>query len=57
MGIGKKTKNIGKIAEGKTKETAGKAVGNESLEGKGRAQKAKGKVKQVIEKSKDTFRH
>ncbi|MFE7357320.1 CsbD family protein [Streptomyces sp. NPDC057543] len=57
MGIGKKTKNIGSIAEGKTKETAGKAVGNESLEGKGKAQKTKGKVKQVIEKGKDVFKH
>ncbi|MEL5960313.1 CsbD family protein [Streptomyces sp. CLV115] len=57
MGIGKKTKNIGKIAEGKTKEATGKAVGNESLEGKGRAQKTKGRVKQVIEKGKDTFKH
>ncbi|MFD4861986.1 CsbD family protein [Streptomyces atratus] len=57
MGIGKKSKNIGKITEGKTKETVGRAVGNESLEGKGRAQKMKGKVKQAVEKGKDTFRH
>ncbi|WP_405683357.1 CsbD family protein [Streptomyces sp. NBC_00057] len=57
MGIGKKSKNIGKIAEGKTKETAGKVVGNESLEGKGRAQRMKGKVKQAVEKGKDTFKH
>ncbi|MFB7225334.1 CsbD family protein [Streptomyces sp. NPDC056227] len=56
-GIGKKSKNIGKIAEGKTKETVGRTVGNESLEGKGRAQKMKGKVKQAVEKGKDTFRH
>ncbi|MEV7957576.1 CsbD family protein [Streptomyces sp. NPDC058316] len=57
MGIGKKSKNIGKIAEGKTKETVGRAAGNERLEGKGRAQKMKGKVKQAVEKGKDTFRH
>ncbi|MER5617348.1 CsbD family protein [Streptomyces sp. NPDC057592] len=57
MGIGKKSKNIGEIAEGKTKESVGRAVGNERLEGKGRAQKLKGKVKQVVEKGKDTFRH
>ncbi|MCX5113499.1 CsbD family protein [Streptomyces sp. NBC_00378] len=57
MGIGKKSKNIGEIAEGKTKESVGRAVGNERLEGKGRAQKVKGKVKQVVEKGKDTFRH
>ncbi|MFB7916541.1 CsbD family protein [Streptomyces sp. NPDC056061] len=57
MGIGKKSKNIGEIAEGKTKESVGRAVGNERLEGKGRAQKVKGKVKQVIEKGKETFKH
>ncbi|MET8748040.1 CsbD family protein [Streptomyces sp. NPDC001890] len=57
MGLGKKIKNVENIAEGKTKEAAGKAVGNESLEAKGRAQKTKGKVKQVIEKGKDTFKH
>ncbi|GAA1319095.1 CsbD family protein [Streptomyces sanglieri] len=57
MGIGKKSKNISEIAEGKTKESVGRAVGNERLEGKGRAQKVKGKVKQVVEKGKDTFRH
>ncbi|REK86979.1 CsbD family protein [Streptomyces inhibens] len=57
MGIGKKARNLGEIAEGKTKETTGKAVGNETLEGKGKAEKAKGKVKQVVEKGKDTFRH
>ncbi|MFE2937079.1 MULTISPECIES: CsbD family protein [unclassified Streptomyces] len=57
MGFGKKTENVGKIAEGKTKEAAGKAVGNESLKAKGRAQKTKGQVKQVIEKGKDTFKH
>ncbi|MGW1847872.1 CsbD family protein [Streptomyces sp. NPDC001966] len=57
MGIGKKSKNIGEIAEGKAKESVGRAVGNERLEGKGRAQKVKGKVKQVVEKGKDAFRH
>ncbi|MFF2960290.1 CsbD family protein [Streptomyces sp. NPDC057963] len=57
MGIGKKSKNIGNITEGKTKETVGRAVGNENLEGKGRAQKMKGKVKQAVEKGKDIFRH
>ncbi|MER5496150.1 MULTISPECIES: CsbD family protein [unclassified Streptomyces] len=57
MGIGKKSKNIGEIAEGKAKESVGRAVGNERLEGKGRVQKMKGKVKQAIEKGKETFRH
>ncbi|MER5361200.1 CsbD family protein [Streptomyces sp. NPDC002785] len=57
MGIRKKAKNIGEIAEGKVKETLGKAVGNESLERKGKAEKTKGKVKQAVEKGKDRFRH
>ncbi|WP_406384999.1 CsbD family protein [Streptomyces sp. NBC_01618] len=57
MGIRKKTKNIGEISKGKAKETLGKAVGNESLESKGKAEKTKGKLKQAVEKGKDRFRH
>lgn len=57
MGIGKKTKNIGKIFEGKSKETAGKAMGDENLERKGRAEKIKGKVQHAVERGKDKFRH
>ncbi|MER6104081.1 CsbD family protein [Streptomyces sp. NPDC001832] len=57
MGIRKKAKNIGEIAEGKAKETIAKAVGNESLERKGKVEKTKGKVKQAVEKGKDRFRH
>lgn len=43
MGIGKKTRSIGKIIEGKTKEMAGKAVGNKSMEKKGRPKWSRGK--------------
>ncbi|MFE0375286.1 CsbD family protein [Streptomyces inhibens] len=57
MGIRKKSRNIGDIAEGKAKETTGKALGNESLEKKGKMEKAKGKVKQAVERGKDTLRH
>lgn len=57
MGIGKKTRSIGKIIEGKTKEIAGKAVGNKSMEKKGKAEVVKGKVRHAVEKGKDTFRH
>ncbi|MEU7642573.1 CsbD family protein [Streptomyces sp. NPDC039016] len=57
MGIGKKAKSAGEIIKGKTKETAGKALGNETLEGKGRAEKTKGKVRHVVEKGKDKLRH
>ncbi|MER5688235.1 CsbD family protein [Streptomyces sp. NPDC002205] len=57
MDIGKKTRNIGKIIEGKTKEVAGKAVGNKSLEKKGKVEKIKGKVQHAVEKGRDTFKH
>ncbi|AJT69035.1 CsbD family protein [Streptomyces chattanoogensis] len=57
MGIGKKTKHVGEIAEGKTKETTGQAVGNESLRLKGKAEKIKGKVKHAAEKARDTLKH
>ncbi|MFI5634352.1 CsbD family protein [Streptomyces sp. NPDC051664] len=56
MGIGKKTRSIGKIIEGKTKEMAGKAVGNKSMERRGKAEKVKGKVRHAVEKGKDSFR-
>ncbi|WP_328907545.1 CsbD family protein [Streptomyces sp. NBC_00234] len=57
MGIRKKAKNVGEISKGKTKETVGKAVGNESMEAEGRAEKTKGKVKHAVEKGKDKLRH
>lgn len=57
MGIGKKTRSIGKIIEGKTKEIAGKAVGNKSMEKKGKSEVVKGKVRHAVEKGRDTFRH
>ncbi|MFF8373023.1 CsbD family protein [Streptomyces lydicus] len=57
MGIGKKSKNLGDMTEGKTNETAGKALDDRSLEGKGKAEKAKGKVKQAVERGKHSFKH
>ncbi|MFG2138287.1 CsbD family protein [Streptomyces sp. NPDC048650] len=57
MGIGRKTKNFGEIAGGKTKESTGKAVGNESMEMKGKAEKVMGMLKHAAEKAKDTFKH
>ena len=39
--------------KGKFKETVGKAVGNEKLEGKGKSEQAKAAVKDVGEKVKD----
>lgn len=43
-------------AEGKVKETAGRAVGNERLTAEGRAEKAKGDARQAKEKMKDMFK-
>ncbi|MFD5063407.1 CsbD family protein [Streptomyces sp. NPDC058394] len=57
MDIGKKTRNIGKIIEGKTKEVAGKAMGNKSMEKKGKVEKIKGKMQHAVEKGRDTFKH
>ncbi|MBT2526294.1 CsbD family protein [Streptomyces sp. ISL-99] len=44
-------------AKGKTKEVAGGAVGNESMEAEGRAEQAKGDARQAKEKIKDVFKH
>ncbi len=57
MAGGKKAKNVAKTAKGKVKETTGKAVGNERLEMKGRADQIEGDAKQAAEKVKDTFKH
>ncbi|MFH8711926.1 CsbD family protein [Streptomyces zaomyceticus] len=57
MAGGEKEKNMAKTAKGKVKETTGKAVGDESLEMKGRAEQVEGDAKQAAEKAKDTFKH
>ncbi|KMO96118.1 CsbD family protein [Streptomyces roseus] len=57
MGAGKKAKNVGKNVKGKTKEATGRAVGNESLEAKGRAEQMAGDAKQTVQKAKDTLKH
>ncbi len=51
-----KVKNTTETAKGKVKEGAGKATGNESLKAEGRADQAKGYLKQAGEKIKDVFR-
>jgi uncharacterized protein YjbJ (UPF0337 family) len=47
-----------KITEmkGKAKEALGKAVGNEQMEAEGKADQAKGDLKQAGEKVKDAFK-
>ncbi|MEW9520302.1 CsbD family protein [Streptomyces tubercidicus] len=57
MSIAKKTRNIGHIVEGKAKETTGRALGNKSLQRRGRAEQAMGKMKQAVEKGRDSFKH
>lgn len=57
MGIGKKAKHFGEIAEGKAKEVTGKVFGDRSLEHKGKVEKAKGKVKEAVEKGKRSLKH
>lgn len=42
--------------EGKAKETAGKATGDEELEAEGKTQHAKGKVEEKAEEAKDTVK-
>lgn len=42
-------------AQGKTKETVGRAVGNERMTAEGKAKKAKGDLRQAKEKSKDAL--
>ncbi|MEU8916856.1 MULTISPECIES: CsbD family protein [Streptomyces] len=57
MGIAKKTRNIGQIVEGKAKETTGRALGNKSLQRRGKAEQAMGKMRQAVEKGRETFKH
>ncbi|MFD0163876.1 CsbD family protein [Streptomyces decoyicus] len=57
MSIGKKTRNISHIVEGKARETTGRALGNKSMQRRGKAEQALGKMRQAVEKRKDTFRH
>ena len=51
-----KAANKGEELKGKAKETAGSAVGNESLEAEGKADQSKSSIKQAGEKVKDAFK-
>jgi uncharacterized protein YjbJ (UPF0337 family) len=53
MGLDDKFDNKAEELKGKTKEGAGRATGDESLEAEGRADQASGSVKQAGEKVKD----
>jgi uncharacterized protein YjbJ (UPF0337 family) len=64
MSIGKKLRHKAETAEGATKKTVGKTLGNERMEAEGSADQAKGnmkqtgdKLKQAGQKIKHTFKH
>jgi uncharacterized protein YjbJ (UPF0337 family) len=56
MGLGDKIENAAEKAGGKGKEAAGTATGDESLRAEGKADQAKGDLKQAGEKVKDAFK-
>ncbi|HEU0128386.1 MAG TPA: CsbD family protein [Pseudonocardiaceae bacterium] len=56
MGLADKAKNKGQELQGKGKETAGRATGDDELKAEGKTDQAKGDLKQAGEKIKDTFK-
>jgi uncharacterized protein YjbJ (UPF0337 family) len=56
MGLEDKAKNKAQELKGQGKEELGRATDDEELEAEGRADQAKGDLKQAGEKVKDAFR-
>ncbi|MFI9237574.1 CsbD family protein [Streptomyces cinnamoneus] len=56
MSAKNKAKAKAEQAKGQIKETTGKATGDRSLEVEGRADKAKGDVREAAEKGKDALK-
>jgi uncharacterized protein YjbJ (UPF0337 family) len=56
VGASKKANDKAQAARGKVKKGTGKALGDPVLEGKGKAEQAKGDLKQAGEKVKDAAR-
>ena len=56
MGIDDKADNKAEELKGKVKKTVGDATDDKDLQAKGRAQEAKGNLKQAGEKVKDAFK-
>jgi uncharacterized protein YjbJ (UPF0337 family) len=56
MGIDEKADNKAEELKGKGKETVGDATDDKDLQAEGRAQEAKGSLKQAGEKVKDAFK-
>lgn len=55
MGTDDKIRNAADEAQGKIKEKAGQATGDEKLEAEGKADQVKANLKQAGEKVKDAF--
>lgn len=56
MGLADKAKNKAEEVQGKGKEAAGSATGDDQLKAEGRTDQTKSNVKQAGEKIKDTFK-
>ncbi|MET9255168.1 CsbD family protein [Streptomyces sp. NPDC048182] len=56
MAANEKAQAKSEQVEGKVKETAGRAVGNERLTAEGRAEQSTGDARQAKEKAKDALR-
>jgi uncharacterized protein YjbJ (UPF0337 family) len=56
MGIDEKADNKAEELKGKAKKTTGDATDDHSLQAEGRAEEAKGSLKQAGEKVKDAFK-
>ncbi|MGY4924628.1 CsbD family protein [Streptomyces sp. 900105755] len=57
MTAGEKAKAKSEQAEGKAKEAAGSAIGNDRMAAEGQAEKSAGDVREAKEKAKDAFKH
>lgn len=56
MSASKKAKDKAQAAKGKVKKGTGRALGDPGLEGEGKAEEAKGNLKQAGEKIKDAVK-
>lgn len=56
MTADKKTSTKAERAKGAVKENVGRAVGNERMTAEGRAERAKGDIREAGEKAKDAFK-
>jgi uncharacterized protein YjbJ (UPF0337 family) len=57
VSILKKIRHQAQTTKGKAKKGTGRITGNRRLKAEGRADQAKGNVKQAADKVKDAFRH